>query len=55
MSDFQRGMIFVLLVIAACSFSFAVGVNTSKGVVASDCADYGAVKLNGKLYECKLK
>ncbi|SHL42048.1 hypothetical protein SAMN05216428_102349 [Nitrosospira sp. Nsp11] len=55
MSDFQKGIVFVLLAIAGCTFSFAVGVNTTKGVVASDCADYGAVKLNGKLYECKLK
>ncbi|SOD42396.1 hypothetical protein [Nitrosovibrio sp. Nv4] len=55
MSDFAKGMMVILLSVAVFFLAFGAGVVADKSATSADCENYGAVKLNGKLYECKLK
>jgi len=55
MSEFAKGMVVILLSVSVFFAAFGAGVVADKAVTSADCENYGAVKLNGKLYECRLK
>ena len=55
MSEYATGVFAAIVVIGLLFLSFGVGIEAAQDRISEECANYGAAKVDGKLYECRLK